>query len=79
MEARIRATHLPGLPPPDFSAKVIERLRLAGEEAPSQEDAAITRDYLKGQVLDLLDATYTFPLFPGLIDRGNYLPRSEGT
>jgi SM-20-related protein len=69
MEVRIRATHLPDLPVPDFSAKVIERLGFADGEAPSQEDAAILRDYLKGQVLDLLDATYTFPLFPGLIDR----------
>jgi SM-20-related protein len=73
-EFRIAATHLPDLPAVDFSQVVLESLtadqdtlqsaRMAPEAA-----AALFRGLLKQQVLDRLDAAYTFAVLPELVAR----------
>jgi SM-20-related protein len=65
MEIRIHATHLPDLAEPDFSQAKLERLEAAN---PAPEEAAFLRSHLKKQALNHLDASYSFPLFRGIID-----------
>ncbi len=66
MEIRIHATHLPDLAEPDFSQAKLERLEAAN---PTPEEAAFLRSHLKAQALNHLDASYSFPLFRGIVDR----------
>jgi FKBP-type peptidyl-prolyl cis-trans isomerase (trigger factor) len=74
VEFRLTVTHLPDLPPFDFSQLTLDRLT-ASEENPqaaglTREDAtAIFRSHLKRQVLDRLHATYSFPLLPAIVER----------
>jgi hypothetical protein len=74
LEMQISATHLPELPPIDFSALALERL--TAEETTLQSagvtaDAAATlfRSHLKAQVLDHLNSAYRFAVLPLLVER----------
>jgi FKBP-type peptidyl-prolyl cis-trans isomerase (trigger factor) len=66
MEIRIHATHLPDLAAPDLSGAALERLEVAD---PAPEEAAFLRGHLKEQVLNYLDAAYSIPLFPGIVEK----------
>jgi FKBP-type peptidyl-prolyl cis-trans isomerase (trigger factor) len=63
----ISATHLPDLPDPDFSQFEIERIAVEGHSSP--ESPLFLRERIKSQVLDRLDAIYSFPVFPGAVER----------
>jgi len=65
-EFRIAATHLPDLAPPDFGEMGFERLIAT---TPTPEADVFLRERLKLQVLDRLDAAYTFPLLPAFVER----------
>jgi FKBP-type peptidyl-prolyl cis-trans isomerase (trigger factor) len=74
LELRIAVTHLPDLPALDSAEFAIERLSASPEDVESAgltEAAAseLFRDHLRQQVLDYLDAAYSFPIAPVLVDR----------
>jgi SM-20-related protein len=65
-EIRIRATHLPDVPTPDFRNPPLERIVFATTTA---ETEALVQAHLKKQALDRLDSAHSIPLFPGIVDR----------
>lgn len=69
MEVRIQAIAMADLPVPDISDRVIERLRLAGNDDPPAEAAALLRDRVKEQLLSVLDEACRFPVLPSLAER----------
>jgi hypothetical protein len=73
-EFRVVVTHLPDLPALDLSELAIERLTASPhdiEAAGLTSDAAneFFTDHLRQQVLDYLDAAYSFPIAPALLER----------
>jgi FKBP-type peptidyl-prolyl cis-trans isomerase (trigger factor) len=74
LEFRFTAIYLPDLPALDCSMWTLARLRAGDAErkaaglAPEAADELLS-DHLKEQVLDYLDATYSFPLAPILVER----------
>jgi FKBP-type peptidyl-prolyl cis-trans isomerase (trigger factor) len=74
LEMRVSATHLPDLPPVDFSEVTLERLTaedatLQAAGVTPEAATAMFRDHLKAQVLDRLDSAYRFPVLPSLVER----------
>jgi SM-20-related protein len=74
VEFQAKVTYLPDLPPVDFSTFSIERLTASSADLQSAglssaDAAALFRQHLKLQVLDLVDAAYQFPLLPFLVER----------
>jgi hypothetical protein len=74
LEFEVAVTYLPDLPSPDFSQVILRRLTAAEADLQAvglTADAAagLLRDHLKSQVLDILDAAYTIPLLPLLVER----------
>jgi SM-20-related protein len=74
VELHLTAIRLADLPDIDFSQLMLERLtaeEAAVQEAgfTSEQASAYFRGYLKAQVLDRLDSTYSFTLLPMLVDR----------
>src|SRR5579872_4144695 len=74
LEFQATVTHLPDLPPVDFSQFTIERLNATAADLQSagvaaEDAAALFRQHVKLQVLDRLDAAYPIPLLPFLIER----------
>jgi FKBP-type peptidyl-prolyl cis-trans isomerase (trigger factor) len=74
LEFHATVTHLPDLPPVDFSQFTIERLNATAADLQSaglaaEDAAALFRQHVKLQVLDRLDAAYPIPLLPFLIER----------
>jgi len=74
VEIHLTAIRLADLPDIDFSQIALERLTA---DAASMQSAGVTpeqaaayfRGYLKAQVLDRLDSTYSFTLMPMLVER----------
>jgi hypothetical protein len=74
LELRIVVTHMPDLPALDLTKLAIERLSASPEdvEAAGLTEVAASelfRDHLGQQVLDALDAAYSFPIAPVLVER----------
>jgi hypothetical protein len=68
MEISIAGTYLPDIPDIDFSELTIEWMTMAEPDS-SPEAVAFLRESLNSQVLDRLDAAYSIPLFPCMIER----------
>jgi FKBP-type peptidyl-prolyl cis-trans isomerase (trigger factor) len=74
LEFELTVTYLPDLAPPDFSELNLVRLVADAEEleeAGLEADVAnaILHNHLKEQVLDHLNAAYSFPLLPDIVER----------
>ena len=66
LEFRIEVTHLPDLPPVDFSGLELERLTSKENDVRLPE---IFQERLREQILDFLDSRYEFPIAPALVER----------
>ena len=66
LEFRIEVTHLPDLPPIDFSSLELERLTVPENNVRLSE---IIEDRLRERILDFLNSAYEFPVAPELVKR----------